>query len=117
VLEFLARVEALLRRSQPRVSTGIYRLEDLEIDGDRRTAAVAGAEVSLSPLEFDLLNALAQRRGNLVSRAELLKEVWGYRSGIESRTVDTHIAKLRAKIDRGARSRIVTVRKRGYRLR
>jgi DNA-binding response OmpR family regulator len=117
VLEFLARVEALLRRSQPRVSTGIYRLEDLEIDGDRRTAAVAGAEVSLSPLEFDLLNALAQRRGNLVSRAELLKEVWGYRSGIESRTVDTHIAKLRAKIDRGSRSRIVTVRKRGYRLR
>ncbi len=117
VLEFLARVEALLRRSQPKASTGIYRLEDLEIDGDRRTAAVAGAEVDLSPLEFDLLNALAQRRGNLVSRAELLKEVWGYRSGIESRTVDTHIAKLRAKIDRGARSRIVTVRKRGYRLR
>jgi two-component system phosphate regulon response regulator PhoB len=52
-----------------------------------------------------------------VSRAELLKEVWGYRSGIESRTVDTHIAKLRAKIDRGERSRIVTVRKKGYRLR
>ena len=117
VLEFLARVEALLRRSQPKASTGIYRLEDLEIDGDRRTAAVAGDEVDLSPLEFDLLNALAQRRGNLVSRAELLKDVWGYRSGIESRTVDTHIAKLRAKIDRGSRSRIVTVRKRGYRLR
>jgi two-component system alkaline phosphatase synthesis response regulator PhoP len=117
VLEFLARVEALLRRAQPRASTGVYRLEDLEIDGDRRTAAVAGAEVDLSPLEFDLLNALAQRRGNLVSRAELLKEVWGYRSGIESRTVDTHIAKLRAKIDRGGRSRIVTVRKKGYRLR
>jgi DNA-binding winged helix-turn-helix (wHTH) protein len=55
--------------------------------------------------------------GNLVSRAALMKEVWGYRSGIESRTVDTHIAKLRAKIDRGERSRIVTVRKKGYRLR
>jgi two-component system alkaline phosphatase synthesis response regulator PhoP len=117
VLEFLARVEALLRRAQPRPSTGVYRLEDLEIDGDRRTAAVAGDEVDLSPLEFDLLSALAQRRGNLVSRAELLKEVWGYRSGVESRTVDTHIAKLRAKIDRGTRSRIVTVRKKGYRLR
>ena len=117
VLEFLARVEALLRRAQPRTSAGVYRLDDLEIDGDRRTAAVAGAEVDLSPLEFDLLNALARRRGNLVSRAELLKEVWGYRSGIESRTVDTHIAKLRAKIDRGERSRIVTVRKKGYRLR
>jgi len=117
VLEFLARVEALLRRAQPKTTTGVYRLGDLEVDGDRRTAAVAGGEVDLSPLEFDLLNALAQRRGNLVSRTELLKEVWGYRSGIESRTVDTHIAKLRAKIDRGGRSRIVTVRKKGYRLR
>jgi DNA-binding response OmpR family regulator len=117
VLEFLARVEALLRRTQPKTTTGVYRLDDLEVDGDRRTAAVAGDEVDLSPLEFDLLKALAQRRGNLVSRAELLKEVWGYRSGVESRTVDTHIAKLRAKIDRGGRSRIVTVRKKGYRLR
>ena len=117
VLEFLARVEALLRRAQPRPSTGVARFGDLEVDGDRRTAAVAGVEIELSPLEFDLLNALALRRGNLVSRAELLKEVWGYRSIVESRTVDTHVAKLRAKIDRGERSRIVTVRKRGYRLR
>jgi DNA-binding response OmpR family regulator len=117
VLEFLARVEALLRRSQPRTAVGVSRFGDLEVDGDRRTVAVGGEEIDLSPLEFDLLNALAQRRGNLVSRAELLKEVWGYRSIVESRTVDTHIAKLRAKIDVGERSRIVTVRKKGYRLR
>ena len=117
VLEFLARVEALLRRTQPRTALGVSRFGDLEVDGDRRTVAVGGEEIELSPLEFDLLNALAQRRGNLVSRAELLKEVWGYRSIVESRTVDTHIAKLRAKIDQGERSRIVTVRKKGYRLR
>jgi DNA-binding response OmpR family regulator len=117
VLEFLARVEALLRRAQPRTALGVSRFGDLEVDGDRRTVAVGGEEIELSPLEFDLLNALAQRRGNLVSRAELLKEVWGYRSIVESRTVDTHIAKLRAKIDQGERSRIVTVRKKGYRLR
>jgi DNA-binding response OmpR family regulator len=117
VLEFLARVEALLRRSQPRTATGVYRFQDLEVDGARRTVAVGGEEVDLSPLEFDLLNTLAVRRGSLVSRAELLKEVWGYRSNIESRTVDTHIAKLRAKIDRGGQSRIITVRKKGYRLR
>lgn len=80
-------------------------------------AAVDGSEVELSPLEFDLLDTLARRGGTLVSRAELLKEVWGYRSNIESRTVDTHVAKLRAKIDRGDRSHIVTVRKKGYRLR
>ncbi len=117
VLEFLARVEALLRRTRTKASSGVHRFGDLEVDGDRRTVSVGGAEVELSPLEFDLLNTLAQRRGNLVSRAELLKEVWGYRSDIESRTVDTHIAKLRAKIDRDDRSRIVTVRKKGYRLR
>ena len=76
-----------------------------------------GAEIDLSPLEFDLLDALARRGGGLVTRGELLREVWGYRSDVESRTVDTHIAKLRAKIDRDERSRIVTVRKKGYRLR
>jgi DNA-binding response OmpR family regulator len=117
VLEFLARVEALLRRSQPKVSMGVARIGDLEIDGDRRTVAIGGEEIDLSPLEFDLLVALALRRGKLVSRVELLKEVWGYHSSIGSRTVDTHVAKLRAKIDRGTESRIVTVRKRGYRLR
>ena len=117
VLEFLARVEALLRRSQPRVATAVHRFEDLEVDSGRRTVAVGGKEIDLSPLEFDLLHTLAVRRGSLVSRAELLKEVWGYRSNIESRTVDTHIAKLRAKLDQGDQSRIVTVRKKGYRLR
>ena len=115
VLEFLARVEALLRRGQP--PAGIQRFGDLEVDGDRRTVTIGGAEIDLSPLEFDLLDALARRGGGLVTRVELLREVWGYRSDVESRTVDTHIAKLRAKIDRDERSRIVTVRKKGYRLR
>ena len=118
VLEFLARVAALLRRANPKSRVGFHRFGDLEVDADRRTVSVGNTEVDLSPLEFELLIALAERRGNLVSRAELLKEVWGYRSDIESRTVDTHIAKLRSKIDRDERrSRIVTVRKKGYRLR
>jgi DNA-binding response OmpR family regulator len=117
VLEFLARVEALLRRAAPKAPVGALQLGDLVIDGERRTVSSAGSQVDLSPLEFDLLNALAKRRGALVTRAELLKEVWGYHSSIESRTVDTHIAKLRGKIDRDGQSRIVTVRKKGYRLR
>jgi DNA-binding response OmpR family regulator len=117
VLEFLARVEALLRRGQPQSLKGAHRFGDLEVDADRRVAVIGSEEVDLSPLEFDLLHALALRRGSLVTRAELLREVWGYRSDIESRTVDTHVAKLRAKIDHGERSRIVTVRKKGYRLR
>jgi DNA-binding response OmpR family regulator len=117
VLEFLARVEALLRRAQPKSAGEVHRFGDLEVDGGRRTAMMDGAEVDLSPLEFDLLAALARGKGAVVSRAELLKDVWGYRSTIESRTVDTHIAKLRSKIDRGPQSHIVTVRKKGYRLR
>lgn len=115
VLEFLARIEALLRRAQPRAN-GVMRFGGLTVDVDRRLASVADAEVDLSPLEFDLLAALARRAGGVVSRAELLKEVWGYHASIESRTVDTHVAKLRAKIDGDGQERIVTVRKKGYRL-
>ncbi|MEO8030649.1 MAG: response regulator transcription factor [Gemmatimonadota bacterium] len=116
VLEFLARVEALLRRTRPDAKGELYRFGQVEIDSERRSVTVCGADVELSPLEFDLLHALARRRGGLVSRAELLREVWGYRAEVESRTVDTHIAKLRTKIDRGTESRIVTLRKKGYRL-
>lgn len=117
VLEFLARVEALLRRAQPKSVGEVHRFGELEVDGGRRLATIEGAEVDLSPLEFDLLEALARGNGAVVSRTELLKNVWGYRSTIESRTVDTHVAKLRSKIDRDGRSHIVTVRKKGYRLR
>jgi DNA-binding response OmpR family regulator len=117
VLEFLARVEALLRRARPQGTTRLVRVGGLTIDRDRRTVAVEGADIELSPLEFDLLCALAERRGNLVTRMELLREVWGYRSDMETRTVDTHVAKLRGKLDDGGQSWIVTVRKKGYRLR
>lgn len=115
VLEFLARIEALLRRSQ-RGRDERLQFGDLEINSARRTVALRGEEIELSPLEFDLLGALAHRKGAVVTRAELLKEVWGYHALTESRTVDTHVAKLRAKIDRGGEEHIVTVRKKGYRI-
>jgi DNA-binding response OmpR family regulator len=117
VLEFLARVEALLRRGMPRAASAVLKFGDLQVDAGRRVASVDGVEVELSPLEFDLLAALARGNGEVVTRTELLKDVWGYQATIESRTVDTHIAKLRSKIDRAAQSHIVTVRKKGYRLR
>ena len=117
VLEFLARVEALLRRAQPDAAGTVYRSGNLELDSGRRTVVIGGIEIELSPLEFDLLHALARRKGQLVTRTELLREVWGYRADVESRTVDTHIAKLRAKVDQDGASRITTVRKKGYRLR
>jgi len=116
VMELLARVEALLRRAAPGgMSDDVLSLGEMAIDRGRRLVTVGTGEVDLSPMEFDLLTALALRAGRVVTRAQLLKEVWGYRSQVESRTVDTHVAKLRAKLDRSGPA-IVTVRKIGYRL-
>lgn len=116
VLEFLARIEALLRRSHRGDATDVvYEISDLRIDVGRRAVSIGGRDVDLSPMEFDLLVALARRRGSVATRADLHREVWGYRPSVESRTVDTHVAKLRSKLH-GAGSRVVTVRKRGYRL-
>ena len=118
VLEFIARVAALLRRTRPSEDVEVVRrFVNIEIDLRKRTVRKAGKEVELSPMEFDLLDALTKRDGGIVSRTELLKEVWGYHSTTSSRTVDTHIAKLRAKLEQGeTESLIVTVRKKGYRI-
>lgn len=76
------------------------------------------AEVALTPKEFDLLLALVRRRGAVVSRLELLKEVWGHQAEVMTRTVDIHIAELRRKLEKDASSprHIITVWKAGYRL-
>ncbi len=121
VLELLARVEALLRRASHGgggTDAPVLALGDLEIAPAARTVRRAGRAVSLSPKEFDLLVALVRRPGAFVSRVELLTEVWGYRAGVTSRTVDTHIASLRRKLEPnpGAPRYVLTVRGRGYRL-
>jgi DNA-binding response OmpR family regulator len=74
--------------------------------------------VSLTPKEFDLLVALLRRQGAVASRLELMKEVWGHRAAVVSRTVDTHVAELRRKLEDDASSprHILTVWKAGYRL-
>jgi len=74
--------------------------------------------VTLRPKEFDLLIALLQRDGQVVTRAELLEEVWGYSGEVYSRTVDTHVAELRRKLETNAAKprHILTVRKTGYRI-
>jgi two-component system alkaline phosphatase synthesis response regulator PhoP len=74
--------------------------------------------VLLRPKEYDLLVALLERRGQVASRSELLEEVWGYSGEVYSRTVDTHVAELRRKLeDNAAEPRhILTVRKTGYRI-
>jgi two-component system, OmpR family, alkaline phosphatase synthesis response regulator PhoP len=125
VLEILARVEALLRRSPGPAGASRSdppprkeRFGDVEIDPATRTVARAGKDVEVAPKEYELLVALVRRRGAVVSRLELMREVWGYSDAVITRTIDTHIAELRRKLeaDPAAPRHILTVRKVGYRL-
>lgn len=121
VLELLARVGALLRRSRiadRAGADGIERFDSVEINPASRTVTREGTPVALSPKEFDLLLALVRRRGAVASRVELLREVWGHRVEVMTRTVDIHIAELRRKLehDPSQPRHILTVWKAGYRL-
>jgi two-component system alkaline phosphatase synthesis response regulator PhoP len=121
VLELLARVQALLRRSRPSTPgarRGVHRFGDIEVDLATRTVRREGRQVPLTPMEFDLLVALAERRGAVASRVELLTEVWGHSAGVLTRTIDTHIGELRRKLEKDPATPryILTVRKAGYRL-
>ena len=121
VLELLARVGALLRRSriaERAGADGIERFGTVEINPASRTVTKEGTAVALSPKEFDLLLALVRRRGAVASRVELLREVWGHRVEVMTRTVDIHIAELRRKLeaDPSEPRHILTVWKAGYRL-
>lgn len=123
LLELLARVEALLRRTQagrPAGSNamGTQRFGAIEVDPAARTVLRGSQLVELSPKEFDLLLALLRARGAVVSRLQLMREVWGYSAAVVSRTVDTHIAELRRKLEENpaAPRHIITVRKTGYRI-
>ena len=107
VRELMARVRALLRRSQPS-SEGIpalpdeLRFGDTEIDFRSYEARRNGAPVEMTRKEFAILRFLASRAGDVVTRDDLLNEVWGYESYPSSRTVDNHVAGLRAKLERDA---------------
>ncbi len=122
VLELVARVEAVLRRasasSRPKApSADASRFGDIEIQPVARVVRKNGRPVDLSPKEYELLLALVQRPGQVISRAELLKTVWGYHASVVSRTIDTHIAELRRKLEPNPASprHITTVWKTGYR--
>lgn len=125
LLELLARVDALLRRSSARARSARSalapreRFGEVEIDTATHAVWRTGEPVALRPKEYELLIALLRRRGELASRDELLQDVWGYTSEVVSRTVDTHIAELRRKLERNPAvpEHILTVRKAGYRIR
>jgi len=114
--ELVARVKAVLRRTQGAVrSAAAVHVGDVTIDPARHEVDVAGRPVDLRPKEFDLLLALAEHRGIVLSRAQLLDQVWGYEFYGETRTVDVHIAQLRKRLA-GSSVEIETVLGVGYKL-
>ena len=115
--ELLARVRAVLRRAKPAPGAAAITMGALAIDPGTRTVTVQGAPLTLTHKEFELLSALADAQGRVLSREFLLDRVWGYsRAGeIESRTVDVHVRRLRVKLGPEGH-RILTVKGVGYRL-
>jgi two-component system alkaline phosphatase synthesis response regulator PhoP len=117
--ELLARIEALLRRVKKQNLPGVARFQfgNVEVDFERGDVHKKGVPVSLTAKELELLRCLIDRRGNVVSREELLEGVWEYQPGVSSRTIDVHIAWLRQKLEDTPQSprHIHTVRGVGYR--
>jgi two-component system OmpR family response regulator len=123
VLELVARVKALLRRvdamaKDSRIDAGTLQVVGLTIDPLTREAVVDGRRIELTPREFDLLYFFAQHPGKVYSRIDLLNAVWGYQHEGYEHTVNTHINRLRAKIeaDPAQPTRILTVWGHGYKL-
>lgn len=112
MLELIARVNAVLRRTHKVPER--FVLDDVTVDLSGHRVTKGGTEVSLSPREFELLEVLILNRNIALSREKLLELAWGFDYAGETRTVDTHIQKLRSKL--GWEARIKTVYKLGYRL-
>ncbi|MCK9897553.1 response regulator transcription factor [Frankia sp. AgB32] len=114
--ELLARMEAVLRRTQHEglPPAGRVQVNDIAIDLDTHLVTVAGEEVVLTKIEFEILAVLARKAGAAVSREQLLDEVWGDAYVAVSRTFDVHLSKLRKKL--GQPSPLHNIRGFGYRL-
>ena len=110
--EVVARVKAAVRRSEVPTSSARLVLGQVEVDRDAHKVRVDGTEVELTATEYDLLVHLMRSPGRVLSREQLLSEVWGYAAVVGTRTVDVHVAQVRAKL--GDASPIRTVRGVGY---
>jgi DNA-binding response OmpR family regulator len=118
IMELLARIRAHLRRAAKQVAEiETFTFGDVELSFKKYAARKAGQELELSPREFEILRYLIRRRSEIVTRDQLLDEVWGYESSPVTRTVDNHIARLRQKIEQDPSNPqyIVTVHGLGYR--
>jgi two-component system OmpR family response regulator len=113
--ELLARVEVLARRHSGRGEETVYRIGDLELDRLSHRVTRAGAEISLQPREFRLLEYLMKNAGQVVTRTMLLENVWDYHFDPQTNVIDVHMSRLRSKIDKGFPKPLLhTVRGAGY---
>jgi two-component system OmpR family response regulator len=116
--ELLARVNALARRPPMALVETTLRVADLEMDLVKRTVARGGRRIDLQPQEFKLLEYLMRHAGRVVTRTMLLENVWEFHFDPQTSVVETHISRLRGKIDRGYGAELIhTVRGSGYCLR
>ena len=114
--ELLGRVRAVLRRAQGRPQRGMIRVGELTLDPETRAVRLRGKPLHLSAKEFALLRALAEDPTRVVPKTELLRDVWGYLSVGQTRTVDAHACRLRKKLSGSGRDWVVNVRGVGYKL-
>jgi two-component system OmpR family response regulator len=113
--ELLARINALSRRPPQQVERTVLQVSDLELDLVRRTCHRAGQQIDLLPREYTLLEYLMRNEGRVVTRTMLLERVWDFHFDPQTSVVETHISRLRAKIDRPFERPLVhTVRNTGY---
>lgn len=118
LIELIARTEAVLRRvGKHRPSVDNIAFGEVQIDFRKHVATRAGVIVEMTAREFSILQYLAQREGEVVSRDDLLEAVWGYEEAPLTRTVDVHISKLRAKVepDPARPAHLLTIHGTGYR--
>lgn len=112
--ELSLRVSSLLKRSRPHLSNEKVSIGELEIDIAAHRILLNNKEISLTKKEFELIMHLVQRNGRVQTREHLLSQIWGYTSDVTTRTVDTHIKRLRSKLGSFSKN-IETVRSVGYR--
>lgn len=114
--ELTLRVQSVLRRTNsPQEPADTLKLGDITVDRVRHQVSIRGKEIELTATEFKLLSTLIERRGRVQSRDVLLNDVWGYESSIDTRTVDTHVRRLREKLGKSSDC-IETIRGFGYRM-
>jgi DNA-binding response OmpR family regulator len=112
--ELVLRIQNLLRRIRNNQTSAILEVNGFRLNKTSFEITVEGKRLDLTTTEFKLLATLVERRGRTLSREILLQDVWGYENAIDTRTVDTHVRRLREKLGMAA-GRIVTVRGEGYR--